>query len=324
MRLLITGAAGKVGSHVRAALAEDTRFRAWKVRALCHNRPVEGPGIESVRGTLSDAADVSRALEGVTHVLHLAAVKESPTLAMDVGVKGMFHLMEAFRTSPTARQFILLGGDCAIGHMFHPYDGPVTEDSPRRAYPGCYALTKVLEEVMLEQYRIQYGLNTCCLRAPWIMEKDDFRHALSFDDQFGGPLWGELMAEPALTAARATPSVPLMLDHLGQPLLRSFIHVSDLVAAILTAIDHPAAEGQLFNIAMDAPVDYGAVSRHLAATRGYAPVTIPTGFFGNWMSNAKARQRLGWRPAVDTVGLIEQAWSYVRAEGDLRRVWYPG
>lgn len=324
MRLLITGAAGKVGSQVRAALAQDRRFKEWQVRALCHNRLVEGPGVEAVRGTLSDADDVTLAMEGVTHVLHLAAVKESPTLAMDVGVKGMFHLMEAFRATPTAKQFILLGGDCSIGHMFHDYDGPVTEDSPRRAYPGCYALTKVLEEVMLEQYRIQYGLNTCCLRAPWIMEKDDFRHAMSFGDQFGGPVWCDLMPEPAWTAARATPSVPLMLDHRGNPLLRSFVHVSDLVSAILTAIDNPAAEGQLFNIAMDEPVDYGVVSRHLEDTRGYAPVAIPTGFFGNWMSNAKARQQLGWRPQVDTLAMIEQAWSYTRAADDPRQIWYPG
>ena len=33
---------------------------------------------------------------------------------------------------------------------------------------------------MLEQAQIQYGLNGCILRAPWIMEKDDFRYALSF------------------------------------------------------------------------------------------------------------------------------------------------
>ena len=65
-------------------------------------------------------------MEGVTRVLHLATVKESPALAMDVGVKGMFHPMEAFLASPMARQFILPGGDCSIGHMFQSYDGPVT------------------------------------------------------------------------------------------------------------------------------------------------------------------------------------------------------
>jgi nucleoside-diphosphate-sugar epimerase len=61
------------------------------------------------------------------------------------------------------------------------------------AYAGCYALSKVLEEVMLEQYYIQYGLNGCCLRASWIMEKDDFRMTQSFgEDVFGGPRWCEI------------------------------------------------------------------------------------------------------------------------------------
>ena len=32
---------------------------------------------------------------------------------------------------------------------------------------------------MLEQYGVQYGFDFCCLRAPWIMEKDDFRYQLS-------------------------------------------------------------------------------------------------------------------------------------------------
>ena len=324
MRLLITGATGKVGSHVLSTIAQEPRFQNWAVRVLCHNRKISLADTEVVTGSLADADLADHALEGVTHVLHLAAVKESPTLAMDVGVKGLFNLLEAFRKSADARQFVLLGGDCSVGHIFQDYGAPVTEESPRRAYPGCYALTKVIEEVMLEQYRIQYGLNTCCLRAPWIMEKDDFRFALSFVDQFGGPLWEELMKADDLDRACKADSVPLMLDHRGKPLRRNFVHISDLVSAILAAIDHPQAEGQLFNIAMDEPVDYGFVSQHLAGTRGYRAVEIPTGFFGNWLSNAKARQLLGWRPRIDTAELIEMAWAYHRAAGDPRRIWYPG
>ena len=72
------------------------------------------------------------------------------------------------------------------------------------AYPGCYALSKVLEEVLLEQFGIQYGLNGCCLRAPWIMEKDDFKYTLSFgDDLFGGPDWKTMVRPP--DAPSATP-----------------------------------------------------------------------------------------------------------------------
>jgi hypothetical protein len=97
--------------------------------------------------------------------------------------------------SPITPQFMLIGGDTAVGHFFYDHQEPITERTSHRAYPGCYALSKVLEEVMLSQFAIQYGINTCCLRAPWIMEKDDFRYSLSFgDDLFGGPVWNSLVA----------------------------------------------------------------------------------------------------------------------------------
>ena len=108
--------------------------------------------------------------------------RKLPELVMDVTVKGLFWLTEAFRASATAKQFILIGGDASVGHFFYNHGGPVTEATPHRAYPGCYALSKVLEETLLQQTHIQYGLNVSCLRAPWIMEKDDFRYSLSFGD----------------------------------------------------------------------------------------------------------------------------------------------
>ncbi len=233
MKLLVTGITGKVGTNFLPEFLANEKFSGWSLRALCNNRVIDHATIEIVRGSLSDEHTVRAALDGVTHVLHMAAVKESPHLAIDVGVKGIFNLLEAFRTSKEARQFILIGGDCSVGHIFHPYDAPITESSPRRAYPGCYALTKVIEEVMLEQYRIQYGINACCLRAPWIMEKDDFRYVLSFRDQFGGPAWSEFLTDEAIARHAEAGAIPLLRDARGAPLKRNFIHVSDLVSAIL-------------------------------------------------------------------------------------------
>jgi nucleoside-diphosphate-sugar epimerase len=93
---------------------------------------------------------------------------------MDVTVKGRFWQLEAFRQSPTAKQFMLIGGDVAVGHFFYDHQEPITKQTPYRASPGCYALSKVLKEVMLSQFAIQYGINTCCLRAPWIMKRTTF------------------------------------------------------------------------------------------------------------------------------------------------------
>jgi UDP-glucose 4-epimerase len=326
MKVLMTGATGKLGSHFLPAFLSDDRFSDALVIALCNNRTLPPHDrTEVVRGSLSDRSSVEQAMFGVTHVVHMAAVKESPDLAMDVGVKGMFHLLEAFRSSPTARQFVLIGGDCSVGHIFQEYDSPVTETSPRRAYPGCYALTKVIEEVMLEQYQIQYGINGCCLRAPWIMEKDDFRYALKFgEDQFGGPPWTDLLPEDEVAQRSQQNAVPLMLDRAGAPLKRNFVHVSDVVSAILAALDSLAARQQLFNIAMNEPIDYGRVAEYLKDTRGYSVVEVPTVFFSNWLDNTKARLKLDWRPLYDFKALIEDAWTYVRASNDPRQIWYPG
>ena len=324
MKLLVTGITGKVGANFLPAFLAEPRFAGWSIRALCNNRIIDHPAVDVVRGSLADDAAVRAAMQDVTHVLHMAAVKESPALAIDVGVKGMFNLLEAFHVSPTASQFLLIGGDCSVGHIFHDYGVPITEQAPRRAYPGCYALTKVIEEVMLEQYRFQYGINACCLRAPWIMEKDDFRHVLSFREQFGGPLWSDFFSAADLARLAQADNVPLLHDAHGRPLKRNFIHVSDLVRAILVALDNPAATGELFNIAMTEPVDYGRVAALLQASQGLEPVAVPTPYFSNWLDSAKAGHRLGWRPLIDLEQLIERAWSYVRAPDDPRIVWYPG
>ncbi|HVH02588.1 MAG TPA: NAD(P)-dependent oxidoreductase [Amaricoccus sp.] len=326
MLILVTGPTGKVGRTLIDRLLADPGFAGARVRALCHNRPLPASArLEVVRGSIADRAAVEAAMPGVTHVVHLATCKEMPELVMDVTVKGLFALIEAFRAIPTARRFVLIGGDAAVGHFHHRHDGPVTEATPHRAYPGCYALSKVLEEVMVAQAGIQYGLDWTCLRAPWIMEKDDFRHSLSFgDDVFGAPDWKTLVAPEVAAGARADGAVPLLRDADGRPLRRNFVHVDDLVAAILIALDHPAARQRLYNVAMDEPVDYGDLAAYLAATRGLPSIDIASGYHSTWLSNARARLELGWRPAYDLPRLVEAAWSYRRSPDDPRRIWYPG
>jgi nucleoside-diphosphate-sugar epimerase len=278
-----------------------------------------------VRGNIADRSAVNDALAGATHVVHLATCKETPLDVMDVTVKGLFWLLEGFRLSRAARQFILIGGDAAIGHFYHRHDGPITEEAPHKAYPGCYALSKVLEEVMLEQFCIQYGLNGCCLRAPWIMEKDDFKYTLSFgEDVFGGPDWKTMVPGEDAKRYASDGTVPLLKDADGRPLKRNFVHVDDLVSAIAAAIDNPRAERQLFNICMDRPVDYGEVADHLRRTRGLGSVDIASQYHSNWMDNSKAKYLLGWKPDYDLEMLIDSAWTYERSRDDPRKVWYPG
>lgn len=325
-RILVTGATGKVGQAFIRRLLDSSTHEHFIVRALLHNRTLEPyPRLETVRGSIQHREVVEEALQDVTHVLHLATVKETPTEIMDVAVKGLFWLLETCRQSPSFEQFILIGGDAAVGHFVYPHPIPVTELQRHTAYQGCYALSKVLEEVMLEQYFIQYDLNGCCLRAPWIMEKDDFKYTLSFgEDVFGGPRWCELVGLEKAAEYRRSQTIPVMLDPAGKPVKRNFVHVEDLVTAILCALDAPQARQQTFNICMDEPVDYGEVGRYLNQTRGLSTVEIPTTYYSTWLDNAKARFLLNWRPEYDLYKLIDSAWEYQRAADDPRHIWYPG
>ena len=324
--ILITGATGKVGRAFIYRLLADSKFDSFSVRALCHNRELEHhPRIQNVHGSIEDRDVVEQAMDGVTHILHLATCKETPDQIMDVAVKGLFWLLETCRISPTFKQFIMVGGDAGIGHFVYPHPIPVTETQRHSAYPGCYALSKVLEEVMLEQYYIQYDLNGCCLRAPWIMEKDDFKYQLSFgEDVFGGPLWRDLVGAQRADEFIRTGTVPVMLDPEAVPVKRNFVHVDDLVNALLLAIDNPKARQQLFNICMDEPVDYGEIGKYLTATRGLPTVEIKTEYHSTWLDNSKAKFLLGWRPEYDLKKMIDSAWDYVRALDDPRQIWYPG
>ena len=213
-----------------------------------------------------------------------------------------------------------------MGHFFYPHPVPVTENQPHSAYPGCYALSKVIEEVMLEQYQIQYGFPGCCLRAPWIMEKDDFKFSLSFGkDVFGGPCWRELVGPEKADLYQEKNSIPLMQDSDGNPVKRNFVHVDDLVHAILAAICHPDESiGETFNICMDEPVDYAQVADYLEQTRGIRNIPVKTPYHSTWLDNSKAKFKLKWKPQVDLKTLIDLSWDYVRPDDDPRKIWYPG
>jgi len=305
---------------------------AGLLRALCNNRTIEATAtLEIVRGSIGEREVVEEAMDGVTHVVHLVAtVKETPDLVMDVTVKGMFQLLEASRLSPTFQQFMLIGGDAAMGHFFYKHPAPVTETQKWSAYPGCYALSKALEECMLEQYFVQYGLNGCCLMAPWIMGKDDFRYHTSFgDDLFGGPSWQDYRGvaadvAAAIAAAGAGSTVPLALDADGAALKRNFIHVDVLVECMLAALGNPVAMQQKYNVSMDEPVDYADMAAYVEASRGIPSIQCHTEFHSTWLDNSKAKVHLGWRPKYDMKALIDSAWEYYRSSDDPRVVYYPG
>ena len=144
------------------------------------------------------------------------------------------------------------------------------------------------------------------------------------NDVFGGPVWRDLVGAYKADEYLASGAVPVMLDPEGVPIKRNFVHVHDLISAILLAIDNPGAKQQLFNICMNEPVDYGELGKYLSSTRNLPQVEIKTGFYSTWLDNNKARLILGWQPEYDLKKMTDDSWSYQRAVDDPRIVHYPG
>ena len=89
--ILVTGATGKVGQVFIKRLLAEPKLNSFIVRALCHNRELEAhERIQNVHGSIEHHETVQKAMNGVTHVVHLATCKETPDQVMDVAVKGLF------------------------------------------------------------------------------------------------------------------------------------------------------------------------------------------------------------------------------------------
>jgi UDP-glucose 4-epimerase len=324
MKILITGATGKVGKHLIKKLLRDND--SIQIKALCHNRRVEThERIEIICGSISDRETCKQAMNGVTHTVHLATCKENPDDVIDVAVKGLFWLLEEARESTVFERFLLIGGDAGIGHFVYERKHPLIESQGFKPYPGCYALSKVLEEVMLEQYVTQYDLDTCCLRAPWIIEKDDLKYSMEYGEkQFGGPAWSEIMSSDDFKDGVENNKVPILCDKEGIPLLRNFVHVEDLCSAILIALNHPKAKQELFHICTNEPVDYALVEKILKSKYGLDHVKVISDKHSTWLDNTKARFMLDWKPKYDCRKITEEAWEYKRELSDPRKIWYPG
>ncbi len=308
-KILVTGATGKVGEAFIDAFLGDPNQRGT-LRALCHKRSLApNDRLEVIHGSIADEATVQKAMKDITHVIHLATTKDDSETIMDVAVKGLFWLLESCRKSSDFKRFILIGGDASVGHYFYPYKTPITEEQAFAAYPGCYALSKVLEETMLQQYFVQYDLDGTCLRAPWIMQRDDLKRHLSFGKQvFGVPEWHKMVKAQSALEYQKTSVVPLMLDANGNPMQRNMVHLNDLVAAILIALDHTKAKQQTFHISMDEPFDYGKAAKYLLKTRQIKSVKMETEYHSTWLDTTKAKFLLGWRPEYGLEQMIDDAW----------------
>ncbi len=303
----IFGAGGKLGRHALAVLER----RGCAVRALVHRTPVAGDRVTSIRGDIADGGAVDEVVRGAEIVVQLATAKEDAATFFDVSVRGTFHILEACRRHGV-KQFILFGGDAALGIWFYPQPIPIDENHPRAAYPGYYAFSKVMEETMAEQYAIQYGVPVTVLRSSWVFEGDDLLNHFSLlrnvNPAEPGHGFGEIGADVLALVRAGEERIPILTDARGTPLRRHIVHVDDVMQAFDRALGNPSALGQTFNIAGPSAFEYRVAADYLARKLGIPTVQLRCPDYHPFEINITcARTVLGYAPENDFFRMADRA-----------------
>lgn len=231
MRLLVTGGTGFIGSH----LAEDARCRGAEVVVLgLTDRPeeqanaalLEGLGVRVLPGSVTDAALCARAMEGVTHVYHLAVAMREAGMTdeyfEEINLGGTRRLLET-ASARGLQRFVYCS---TIGIFGHRAAGITNEDSPLR--PGnVYERTKVAAEGMARDFHARVGLPVVILRPADVYGPRDYRLLKLFRGVVAGRF-------------------PLFGDGKGR---RHMVFVDDVVAAFRLASEEDGAVGQALIIA---------------------------------------------------------------------------
>jgi uronate dehydrogenase len=157
-RLLLTGAAGRIGSVLRPGLAgAAAEIRLMDVASLD-----TGPGEVAIQGDVRRLEDVRRAMEGCDAVVHLAGIPQEAAFEeiLDANIRGTFNVFEAARQEG-CRRVVFASSNHAIG--FYPVGQEIGTDVPVRP-DTYYGVSKVFGENLGRLYHDRHGLEVVCLR----------------------------------------------------------------------------------------------------------------------------------------------------------------
>jgi UDP-glucose 4-epimerase len=323
MRILVTGGAGYIGSHMVKLLAgSGAEVTVLDDLSTGHAEAVRGA--KFVRGDIADVASTAKLLQenGIESVVHFAAaslVGESvadPLKYYRRNVGGTVALVEAMRQASVMR--LVFSSTAAV--YGEPQRLPIDEAHPTQPV-NPYGSTKLAIERMLAECSAAYGLQAVSLR---------YFNAAGADAQAG---LGERhdpethlipLVLQAAAGRRASISV-YGNDYATRDgtCVRDYIHVSDLCIAHLRALEWLAAGGkcETFNLGNG---EGATVLEVIEAARRVTGKTIKIieaqrrpGDPPSLVADAgKARRVLGWQPAhADIEGIVRDAWNFEQRRG---------
>ena len=262
MTILLTGATGRVGSRLLPRLVAA----GIDCRALVRPGKQIAPGATAVEGDLLDPASLTSAVQGVSAIVHLAAVLRTPDAAQieQANFDGTQNLIAAAREHAPDARFIMTSTGLVYAADL---PRPAREDDPATATMP-YPASKVRAEAALRES----GLTWSVLRLAFVYGDGD----------------DHLTAAPGLLASWNW--------HPAQKM--SLIHHRDIATAVQLALTG-ATDARIVNIADDAPATVYEIAEFTGATYKASAEPLTNPWMGH-MDAALARE-LGFRPSVTTM-----------------------
>ncbi|WP_293904506.1 UDP-glucose 4-epimerase GalE [Phenylobacterium sp.] len=312
--VLVTGGAGYIGAHTAQALSARG-YRPVVFDNLSSGFREATRWGELVEGDIRDPAALRRAMQthGVEAVIHFAGLIEvgrsvaSPDLFWEVNVAGTTSLLTAMREHGVARLVFsssaAVYGQAGIGPL------ETIPEAARKAPSSPYGDTKLACEWMISAQCRAYGLSAVALR---------YFNAAGADPSgiIGEAHEPETHLIPLAIAAGLGDGKPLTIfgDDFDTPdgtCLRDYIHVNDLAAAHIAAleVDLAACAFEAVNIGTGQGRSVREVVQAVARALG-RPVPHATGprRAGDPTSlvadPTRARELLGWEPACSSLDEI--------------------
>jgi GDP-L-fucose synthase len=317
--VLVTGAAGFVGSHlVEELLAAGAQVRAadYLVRGTAGNLASVMDRIEFSRADLSEMRICEVLCDGANAVFHLAARvagiafnSTHPASMLNDNVTLSGNMIEASRRGAVER-FL-----CVSSPLVYPKDAPVPTreevglaGEPEEAHYG-YAWAKRLAEVQARAYHLQYGMKVGIVRPYNIYGPRD-----EFTVETGHVI-------PALITKAANANGKMQVLGNGTQ-IRSFIHVRD-VARGMMAVMECCTTARPVNLANREEISIGDLARRIVGLMGKQldiefDATAPAGVARRVADTTRLEEEVGYIPQIGLEqGLAETVRWYM--ENGVRR-----
>ncbi|MCW4046927.1 MAG: GDP-mannose 4,6-dehydratase [Candidatus Bathyarchaeota archaeon] len=287
-RVLVTGGAGFIGFHLCKKLAEYTsnltiydNLSSGKLENV-----KDLPKVNFVKGDILDLTKLS-SLEKTDLIYHLAAQvvvpysMENPLEDFETNAHGTMNVLEKARKDDA--RLIFASSAAVYGN---PAKLPTPEDYGFNPF-SCYGLSKVVGEEYCNMYANQYGLEITIMR---------------FANVYGSRCHGVI--NDFLDKLSRNPN---KLEIIGTGLQsRDFVHVSDIVEALITSAQNEKAIGQTYNLGYGKTTKIIDLAKMILKILNLTDKTVITTTNVSWKGDintiwfdiSKAKKELNWHPKI--------------------------